>query len=101
MIALHARRSHDSIRRFAQACPERPLVVVLTGTDLYRDIRTDADAQASLELATRLVVLHERGARDLPADFRSKTRVVVQSAPRVRRPHALTSCFEVVVSGHL
>jgi len=101
MIALHARRSHASIRRFAESCPERPLVVVLTGTDLYRDIHADANAQASLALATHLVVLHERGARNLPAAFRPKTHVIVQSAPRVARPDALTSCFEVIVSGHL
>ena len=40
LIALHARRSHESIDRFAGDFPARPLVVVLTGTDLYRDIRT-------------------------------------------------------------
>ncbi|HYS51063.1 MAG TPA: TIGR04348 family glycosyltransferase, partial [Burkholderiales bacterium] len=50
MIALHARRSHDSIRRFRERFPALPLVVVLTGTDLYRDIRTDRDAQDSLVL---------------------------------------------------
>src|SRR5471032_2106319 len=50
MIALHARRSHDSIARFADACPERPLVVMLTGTDLYCDIRVDTDAKLSLKL---------------------------------------------------
>jgi putative glycosyltransferase (TIGR04348 family) len=100
MIALHARRSHDSIRRYAQAHPDRPLVVVLTGTDLYRDIAHDADAQASLELATRLVVLHELVDRRLAA-FRDKVRVVYQSAQAVKRPAPLASCFEVVVSGHL
>ncbi|HYC48405.1 MAG TPA: selenoneine biosynthesis selenosugar synthase SenB [Burkholderiales bacterium] len=101
MIALHARRSHDSIRRFAEAFPERPLVVVLTGTDLYRDIGNDADAQASLAIATRLIVLHELGARALPAPFRAKTRVIVQSARAVRRPPPLATSFEIIVSGHL
>ena len=51
MIALHARRSADSIQHFATACPDKPLVVVLTGTDLYQDIRTDDAAKRSLELA--------------------------------------------------
>ncbi|HEY9446948.1 MAG TPA: TIGR04348 family glycosyltransferase, partial [Burkholderiales bacterium] len=59
MIALHARRSHASIVGYAEAHPQRPLVVVLTGTDLYRDIDVDAEAQLSLRLASRLVVLHE------------------------------------------
>ena len=52
MIALHARRSADSIG--AWAATGRPLVVALTGTDLYRDIAEDASAQRSLALADRL-----------------------------------------------
>jgi len=70
MLALHARRSHASIVRFRERCPGSPLVVVLTGTDLYRDIRTDRDAKASLELADRLVVLQEMGRLELPRRFR-------------------------------
>ena len=38
LIALHARRSSDSIRRFHDRHPDLPLIVVLTGTDVYRDI---------------------------------------------------------------
>src|SRR5688572_19434747 len=36
LIALHARRSGDAVARFRAAHPQRPLAVVLTGTDLYR-----------------------------------------------------------------
>jgi hypothetical protein len=36
---------------------DRPLVVALTGTDLYRDIHESAEARESLELAHRLIVL--------------------------------------------
>jgi hypothetical protein len=63
MIALHARRSAASIA--AWAATGKPLVVVLTGTDLYRDIADDRDAQRSLDLADRLVVLQELGPRAL------------------------------------
>src|SRR5437867_3360399 len=63
MIALHARRSHASIARFRERFPASPLVVVLTGTDLYRDIRTDKNAKASLALADRLVVPASRAHR--------------------------------------
>mgnify|MGYP001581861710 FL=1 len=45
LIALHARRSYQSIERFYNDHPELPLVVVLTGTDLYKDIRIDANAR--------------------------------------------------------
>jgi hypothetical protein len=72
MIALHARRSATSIARFAAVYPQRPLVLVLTGTDLYRDIRSDAQAQRSLALATRLVVLQAEGLRELPPSMRPR-----------------------------
>jgi hypothetical protein len=38
LLALHARRSADSALRFAREHPQKPLLVALTGTDLYRDI---------------------------------------------------------------
>ncbi len=101
MIALHARRSHDSIARFASSYPSRPLVLALTGTDLYRDIRSDADAQRSLRLATRLIVLQEKGPAELAPDLRRITRVIYQSTRPIRRVPALKSCFEVCISGHL
>lgn len=79
MVALHARRSHTAIADFAGRFPSRPLIVVLTGTDLYRDIHIDADAQRSLELASALVVLQDEGVQSLPAIHRHKARVIYQS----------------------
>ena len=101
MIALHARRSHDSIAGFAAAHPQRPLVLMLTGTDLYDDIRRDAKAKLSLKLATRLVVLQDQGPAELPARLRAKTRVIYQSTRPAKRSPSLASCFEACVSGHL
>lgn len=100
LIALHARRSHGSIRRFAEAWPARPIVLALTGTDLYRDIRFDAQACESMRLATRMVVLQERGLDELTPDLRRKTHVIYQSA-RAVACLPLKHCFEIVVSGHL
>jgi len=101
MIALHARRSHESIKRFALLYPDRPLIVALTGTDLYRDIRVDADARESMRLATRMVVLQDRGLRELAPGLRRKTRVIYQSTRPIHRQPPLKSCFEITVSGHL
>jgi putative glycosyltransferase (TIGR04348 family) len=101
MLALHARRSHDSIARFAAAYPSRPLVLALTGTDLYRDIRFDADARRSLRLATRMIVLQEMGLAELAPQLRAKTRVIYQSTRPIRRVPPLKSCFEACISGHL
>jgi putative glycosyltransferase (TIGR04348 family) len=102
LVALHARRSHASIADFAERYPSRPLIVVLTGTDLYRDIHSDAQAQLSLELASQLVVLQAMGVQELPESMRAKTRVIYQSAPPVRaRAVAPTRTFRVTVVGHL
>jgi putative glycosyltransferase (TIGR04348 family) len=101
LIALHARRSADSIEGFAKVQPGKPLIVVLTGTDLYRDIETDRAAKRSLDLATRLVVLNELGANVLPARLRSKTRVILQSAPSLRPAPKASRRFTVAVVGHL
>ncbi len=101
LIALHARRTADSIAAWASAHPQRPLVVALTGTDLYRDIAFDPDAQRSLEQATRLIALQELGPQALPAPLRPKCRVVLQSSTR-RQTLARTSAhLNAVVVGHL
>lgn len=101
MIALHARRSAAAIARFAARHPQRPLIVMLTGTDLYRDIRDDAAAQRSLGLAHRLVVLQERGVDELPAELRAQTRVIYQSAPSYRSRPRPVRHFQVCVAAHL
>ncbi len=101
MLALHARRSAASIRNYVMCYPDQPLILALTGTDLYRDIRTDEEAQASIQVATRMIVLQDMGLAELAPPLRKKTRVVYQSAPVVKRPPPLKSCFEIVVSGHL
>jgi putative glycosyltransferase (TIGR04348 family) len=102
LIALHARRSYESIQNFHERHPQAPLIVALTGTDLYRDIQTDHSAQRSLELATRLVVLQKRALAELPEQFHSKTRVIYQSAePYKTPPSRITGNFKVCVIGHL
>ncbi len=101
MIALHARRSAASIARFRARYPERPLIVVLTGTDLYRDIRVDAAAQRSLEAATLLVTLQDMGALEVAPRLRRKVRPVYQSARVSRRARPLLRRFRLCVVGHL
>ncbi len=100
MIALHARRSHESMLSW-KTKPDRPLVLVLTGTDLYRDIGEHAGARASLRLADRIVVLQEEGLKQLDADTRRKTRVIYQSAQPLVRQDAPISYVLITVIGHL
>jgi putative glycosyltransferase (TIGR04348 family) len=98
---LHARRSHDRIRAWRARHPDRPLIVVLTGTDLYRDLPDDAAARESLQLADRLVVLQEDAVRCLPRAVRSKARVVFQSAPRLVPAVKPSARLTALVVGHL
>ena len=101
LIALHARRSADSIARFAQVHPGAPLAVVLTGTDLYRDIDGDASALHSLECASHVVVLQEEGLTRLAAAVRAKARVIVQSATAVHVASRAAGPISLAAVGHL
>ncbi len=101
LIALHARRSADAVAHWRRARPAAPLLLVLTGTDLYRDIDSDAAAQASLRSADRLVVLNQLGARALPAELRAKTRVVLQSCSARAALAKPTRHLRALMVGHL
>jgi len=101
LIALHARRSHSSISAWHALHGSNGLIVVLTGTDLYRDIKHDQQAQHSLEFASRLIVLQKMGLDELPAPWRTKAAVVFQStSPRVTLSKT-ARCTRVVMVGHL
>jgi putative glycosyltransferase (TIGR04348 family) len=102
LVALHALKSHASIRRFRDRSPDVPLVLCLTGTDLYGDIHHSPEAVESLELATRLVLLQPLGRTELPPHLQAKARVIYQSVevPTVREA-ARQDIFEVCVMGHL
>ena len=101
LIALHARRSHPSIVRYRQADARAPLVLALTGTDIYRDIRFDTDAQASMRHADRMIVLQDHALNELSPQLRRKTRVVYQSAIPLRRSKPAMRSFDLAVIGHL
>ncbi len=101
LLALHARRSHDSIARYRAARPHGPLCVALTGTDLYRDLPGSTEARRSLELADRIIVLQDEALRLLAPRLRRKTRVVYQSADPHARRAPPARAFRVAVVGHL
>ena len=103
LIALHAWRSAASVTRYRSRFPARPLIVALTGTDVYRFLHSDEETtRRSVEDADVLIALHDLVQEALPAEFRAKVRVVHQSVPnpgRLRRPSRRS--FDVCVVGHL
>jgi putative glycosyltransferase (TIGR04348 family) len=100
LVALHARRSADSVRAFRAAHPHSPIVLALTGTDLYPELHvTDMPV---LRLADRLVVLQPAGIDQLPVELRERARVVYQSVPTPAVGHPrVTNRFDVVLLAHL
>jgi len=101
LLALHARRSHASIRKFGEAHPDKPIVLALTGTDVYRDIKTDKDAKESLALATRFIVLQPKAIEELPKRLRPKASVVIQSCSTKLQHRPVKRKFRLCVIGHL
>lgn len=101
LLALHARRSHASIAAFRCQFADRPIAVVLTGTDLYQDLPESRQARESLQLADRVIVLQEHALSLLDSATRSKARVVYQSADPAVRHAPPKGILRVAVVGHL
>ena len=103
LIALHARRSYASVMQFHRRCAEAPIILALTGTDVYRDLKYDRRAQKALAMARRIVVLQPRALEQLNDNFRANARVIYQSV-EIDRPYKRSSrrqSFDVCVIGHL
>jgi putative glycosyltransferase (TIGR04348 family) len=102
LVALHAVKSRAAIARFRRRAPDAPVVVALTGTDIYRDLGRHAAARRELTRATRVIALQPRALDELPPAVRRRTRVIYQSAPPLgRRPRRPLDRFQVAVVGHL
>jgi putative glycosyltransferase (TIGR04348 family) len=102
LIALHARRSHPAVLKWRAQGTARPLIVALTGTDLYRDLPDgNAEAQDSLQQADALIVLQEDALTNLPAIHRAKASVVLQSARALTPTVKPVTRLNCVMVGHL
>jgi|SRR5690349_23392840 len=100
LVALHATKSWNSIRAFRAHHPLLPVVVALTGTDLYGD--KDARTRASVRAASSLVVLQSEALRSLDPASRRNATVILQSAipQRARIQHHRLG-LRVVALAHL
>ena len=101
LIALHAYRSHQSIIEFKKQYPSRPLLLILTGTDLYRDIKNHSEVIQSMEMADQLVALQSSAVHSIPASLRDKVQVIYQSVAMDISDSATKDDFAVSIIGHL
>lgn len=103
LIALHARKSAKSVDRFRRRCPHSPLLLALTGTDLYQDLADSDEARRSLDQANFLITLHPLAARELTERHRERVRVIYQSVviPPGPLPTPPSDTHLVGVVGHL
>jgi putative glycosyltransferase (TIGR04348 family) len=103
MMAVHAWRSAEAIERFKATYPERPVMLQLSGTDIYHYLQTDpVPTLRSMELADRLIALNDLAWRVVPRRLRSQLSVIHQSAePPSSPPRPSTRAVIVSVIGHL
>jgi len=98
LVALNAIKSFAAIRQFHDEHPDRPIVVALTGTDVYGS----RSIVPALERASAIVVLQKDALSLVPKRFRKLTHVIYQSAqPLARSPKKPVDRFQVAVIGHL
>ena len=103
MVAIHAWRSAEAIRRFKALYPGRPLILQLSGTDIYQYITEDPEpTRRSMELADSLVALNSLAWRKVPKALRRKLRVMFQSVPKpAAKARPSRGKVEISVIGHL
>ena len=102
LVVLHASRGAASAARFRKLYPGRPLIVALTGTDIYNSKRRDARMTRTFAAADALIALQPAAVRRVGARLRRKVVVIYQSAQRVARsPRSRSAVFDVVVVGGL
>lgn len=101
LVALHARKGHAAVRAYRKARPGAPLVVALTGTDIYHDLSRSAAARRSVAWADRLVVLQPLAIDELPEAARGKARVIYQSVVPIVASARKSGDFQICVLGHL
>lgn len=81
LIALHASRSADSAERWLAERRDAPLVIGLSGTDIYGELAHDSRALSALSAASAIVALQPMACERLPAALRPKCVAIQQSAP--------------------
>jgi putative glycosyltransferase (TIGR04348 family) len=103
MVAVHAWRSAAAIADFKSRHPDRPVVLQLSGTDIYEYLKSDPGRTLqSMELADRLIGLNDLARRAVPGHLLPRFTVIHQSAAPLLSPRQPSRRAVVVsVIGHL
>ncbi|MFK7770382.1 MAG: selenoneine biosynthesis selenosugar synthase SenB [Mariniblastus sp.] len=107
LVALHARKSAQSVSNFRSVFPNGRVVVAFTGTDIHLEKsnatrKHKSQIELSLALSDRVILLEPHSVRLLAASIKQKSVVIIQSSLPVKtKPMPLSSWFEVSVIGHL
>jgi len=101
LVALHARRSAAAVRAYRAAHPRRPVVLALTGTDLYADLADSLEAQESVQAADALVVLQDKAYDVLDPGLHPRVHVIHQSVVPPARSAPPGPHLEVLLLAHL
>ena len=102
LVALHARKSHASIKRYRGAT-DSPIILALTGTDVYGWLprQTKSTRLRYLRDAARIIVLQPLAVAAIPRELRTLTRVVYQSVRPGRVVAKSKRTFDVAVLANL
>lgn len=99
-IFINGYRCASAIALAKQSTPDASIVVVVSGTDLYRSGES-ARFLRSLDLADRIVVSQPSMLDDLPKRHRSRSDVIFQSAKSPKTLRRQPQHRRVIVCGHL
>lgn len=108
LIAIHLRKSHQSIVDFKSKFPSKPLITLGAGTDLYRDLSNQKYIdiiKKSIKLSDTILVLQNLATSLFDEEAQKKVTVIYQSTdidsfPTKVDPHSDKKEFRVVVIGH-
>ena len=102
LVALHGRKSSGSIFRFALAFPGKPIILALTGTDIYEDGPCHPAVAKSISFARHVITLQPNALKLLDTDTQKKTTTIYQSAEKNSGFTAKSAeYFQVCLVAHL
>lgn len=101
LVALHAKRSYQSIQKFKKAYPTNPVILIMTGTDIYRDLSKTPKVITSMELADAIVILQNKALESLPKRFHKKVTTIYQSISTIARKTPPKRYWLSTLIGHL